>query len=104
MGTRESNLHIMHKKKLVFLAVALLDSNQNIGFSVFLQWPVYVIGISWLNCRIPCHLKATPKDRWICGYSVTTYPRIRVAVNEVLLVSCCEGLVRLFDCMQDNEG
>ena len=64
----------MHKKKLMFLAVALLDSTQNIGFSIFLQWPVYVIGISWLNCRIPCHLKATSKDRCIRGYSVTTYP------------------------------
>ena len=62
----------------MFLAVALLDSTQNISFSIFLQWPVYVISISWLDCRIPCHLKATSKDGWIRGYSVTTYPRIHL--------------------------
>ena len=29
--------------------------------------------LRWLNCRIPCHFKATPKNRWIRRYSVTTY-------------------------------
>ena len=100
----------MHKRKLMFLAVALLDSIQNIGFSIFLQWPVYVIGISWLNCRIPCHLKATSKDRWICGYSVTTYP----LSHWVSTYSCIDFdihlrqhiklIVRLFVILKATEG
>ena len=40
-----------------------------------LQLVIHVVQ-NWINCRIPCHFKAAPKDRWIWGYSVTTYQHI----------------------------
>lgn len=33
----------------------------------------------WLNCRIPSHFKANPKDKWIRGYADTQSLRIRVS-------------------------
>ena len=50
-----------------------------------------------------------PKDRRISrilSHYVSTYLRIweRGKYTRRLLVSCCEGLVRLFGCIQYNEG
>ena len=33
----------------------------------------------WLEYRIPCHFKATPKNRWICRYADTQSLRICIS-------------------------
>ena len=51
----------------VFLVIEAMTRNIHLS----LQVPV-----NWLNCRIPCHFKATPKGRWIRGCADTQSLRI----------------------------
>ena len=51
-----------------------------------LQLVIHVVQ-NRLNCRIPCHFKAAPKDRWMHGYSDTMYRRIHKVNMFSIIVS-----------------